>query len=124
MELESTVLSLSFNIPKLEQREAALRASGFEVVSVASDLQARFEIEMGRCGVFLTCDQVPAAVNRELITLFRRYCLAGWVIFVATDDTASIGADHLDVDASVRQADDPDGIVESLRSRSRVPKAS
>ena len=32
----------------------ALRENGFEIISAATPLQARFEIEMGRCGIFLT----------------------------------------------------------------------
>lgn len=124
MHLDLTVLSLSFDINKLGQREAALRAGSFDVVSVTSGAQARFEIEMGRCGIFLTGDQVPAAENRELLSLFRQNCPRGSVIFVSTNDTASIGVDHMQADVWIRGADDPQGIVEYLRSRSSVPKAS
>ena len=116
--LDSTVLSLGLDIPKLKLREAAIRAGGFGVLSVGSGVQARFEIEMGRCGIFLTSDHVPAAENRELISLFRRNCSRGWVIFVTADDNASLGADHMDADAWVRERDEPEGIVESLYTRS------
>jgi hypothetical protein len=124
MERDSTVLSLSPDVSRLELREAALRADGYDVVSVASCAHARFEIEMGGCGIFLTCDYVPAAENRELIFLFRRNCSGGRVVLVIADDMASLGADHLDADVWVREADDPKGIIESLRPPSRVPKAS
>ena len=119
--LDSTVLSLDFDIPKLRMREAAIRAGGFGVLSVGSGVQARFEIEMGRCGIFLTSDHVPAAENRELISLFRRNCSRGWIIFVTADDNASLSADHMDADAWVRERDEPEGIVESLRIRSPLP---
>jgi hypothetical protein len=119
--LDSTVLSLDFDIPKLRMREAAIRAGGFGVLSVTSGVLARFEIEMGRCGIFLTCDHVPTAENRELIGLFRRNCSRGWVIFVTTDNNASLRADHMDADVWVREADEPEGIVESLRIRSPLP---
>jgi hypothetical protein len=116
--LDSTVLSLGFDVPKLKLREAAIRAGGFCVLSVTSGVLARFEIEMGRCGIFLTSDHVPAAENRELISLFRRNCSRGWVVFVTADDNASLGADHMDADACVREAEGPEGIVESLCTRS------
>jgi hypothetical protein len=122
--LDSTVLSLDFDIPKLRMREAAIRTGGFGVLSVASGVQARFEIEMGRCGIFLTGDHVPAAENRDLIGLFRRNCSRGWVIFVTTDDRASLRADQMDADVWVREADDPKGIVESLRIRSPLPNVT
>jgi hypothetical protein len=114
--LDSTVLSLGFDVPKLRLLEAAIRAGGFDVVSVTSGILARFEIEMGRCGVFLTCDHVPTAANRELIGLFRRNCSRGWVILVTTDDNA----DHLEADVWVRESNEPKGIVESLRSRVNI----
>jgi hypothetical protein len=116
--LDSTVLSLGFDVPKLKLREAAIRAGGFGVLSVGSGVQARFEIEMGRCGIFLTSDHVAVAENRELISLFRRNCSRGWVIIVTADDNASLSADHMDADAWVRERDEPEGIVESLRIRS------
>lgn len=96
----------------------ALRHDGAPAVSGAIGWQrrtrARFEIEMGRFGIFLTSDHVPAAENRELISLFRRNCSRGWVIFVTADDNVSLGADHMDADAWVRERDEPEGIVESL----------
>lgn len=63
-------------------REATLRSGGFEVVSVLSPIQARFEIEMGRCGVFVICYRVSKDEAEELTTLFRKNCPDGRVIFV------------------------------------------
>ena len=119
--LDSTVLSLDFDVPKLKLREAAIRAGGFDVLSVSSGAQARFEIEMGRCGILLTCDYLPAAENRELISLFRQNCSGGWVILVTSDDNTSLDKDHVDADVWVREADEPEGIVESLRSLTLHP---
>jgi hypothetical protein len=43
------VLSLSPDQRTLASREVTLRSSGMKVISVMSPIQARFEIEMGRC---------------------------------------------------------------------------
>lgn len=66
-----TILSLSFSA-ELKRREDALQMHGFQVKSVLSPGQARFEIEMGQCGVFVTCDSVPDIVNQDLMKLFRK----------------------------------------------------
>ena len=63
---ENTVLSLNPDGQKLLRHEAALRESDFKVISVAAPLDARFEIEMGRCGVFLTSYLTPFAIYRDL----------------------------------------------------------
>jgi hypothetical protein len=52
---QKTILSLSPSVNALRLREATLRSGGLNVFSVQSGIQARFEIEMGRCGVFLLC---------------------------------------------------------------------
>jgi len=57
MASENIVLSLNPDGQKLhgqEGQESVLRENGFEIISAATPLQARFEIEMGRCGIFLT----------------------------------------------------------------------
>jgi len=51
----NTVLSLSSDQAILTSREIALRSGGLKVVSVMSPIQARFEIEMGMCGIFPAC---------------------------------------------------------------------
>ena len=79
---KNTILSLSPNQDSLEMREATLRGGGFEVVSVLSPIQARFEIEMGRCGVFVICYRVSKDQAEELTRLFRKNCPGGRVIFV------------------------------------------
>jgi DNA-binding NtrC family response regulator len=79
---KKTVLSLSPNESALAAREATLRSAGFEVISVLSPIQARFEIEMGRCGVLVICYRVPHDETEELTKLFRKNCPEGRVIFV------------------------------------------
>jgi hypothetical protein len=87
---KNTVLSLSPNQDALAKREATLRSGGSKVVSVLSPIQARFEIEMGRCGVFVICYRVSFVIcyrvskeqAEELTRLFRRNCPEGRVIFV------------------------------------------
>jgi hypothetical protein len=79
---KNTVLSLSPNPDALAMREATLRSGGLQVISVLSPIQARFEIEMGRCGVFVICYRVSKEQAEELTRLFRRNCPEGRVIFV------------------------------------------
>jgi len=79
---KNTVLSLSPNPDALAVREATLRSGGLQVISVLSPIQARFEIEMGRCGVFVICYRVSKEQAEELTRLFRRNCPEGRVIFV------------------------------------------
>jgi hypothetical protein len=79
---KNTVLSLSPDQRALAPREVALRSGGMKVVSVMNPIQARFEIEMGRCGVFLTCYRLSATDVGELTGLFRPYCPRGQIIFV------------------------------------------
>src|SRR5436305_12179038 len=79
---KNTVLSLSPNPDALAMREATLRSGGWQVISVLSPIQARFEIEMGRCGVFLICYRLSIEQAEELTTLFRRNCPEGRIIFV------------------------------------------
>lgn len=79
---KNTVLSLSPNQDALAMREATLRSGGLKVISVLSPIQARFEIEMGRCGVFVVCYRVLKEQVEELTRLFRRNCPEGRVVFV------------------------------------------
>jgi hypothetical protein len=110
------ILSLSFDAEKLQRREAALRAQGFEVKSVYGPGQARFEIEMGSCGVFVTCRQVPDIVNRDLINLFRRYCpRESLVILVTPDSVSSKTAYQPEADVLISEARDPDGIAPAIQ---------
>jgi hypothetical protein len=76
------ILSLSPDENALASREVTLRSGGMKVISVTSPIQARFEIEMGRCGVFLICYRLSLIAADELATLFHRYCPQGQIIFI------------------------------------------
>jgi hypothetical protein len=119
MPRETTVLSLNPDRQSLLNHESALRESGFVVTSVYSPLQARFEIEMGRCGVFLTSDITPFVIYQDLANLFKRSCTGAVVAYVARQpDDAVPGADIL-----LSDQDEPHTIVEKLRSK-QAAKAS
>ena len=117
MTIDETVLSLSFDSEKSKRREAALRSSGFEVISAHSPTQARYEIETGRCGIFVTCRTVPDIVNRHLMELFKRYCPTGWIIFVTGSGASRTGAYEPEPDVRVPESEDPDGVVQALSAK-------
>ena len=113
MAYENTVLSLNPDNQTLLGHESALRDNGFEIISVSSPLQARFEIEMGRCGLFLTSHITPRVILKDLASLFRRSCPNGLVIFVAQrlDDAIP------DADILLSVGENPHSLVERLRSK-------
>jgi hypothetical protein len=113
MTQENTVLSLNPDGHMLARQEAALRENGFEVISVSSPLQARFEIEMGRCGVFLTCDITPFAIYQDLASLFWSSCPDGSVVFV----TRYPERNNPDADMILTDRDEPQSIVERIRAK-------
>src|SRR6266550_1549714 len=115
---ETTVLSFSNDPKHLREREAAIRNGGLGVVSVSSETAARFEIEMGRCGVLLICYTVPPPIAGELAGLFRRSCPGGLIIVVLKEEPAS----HADV--VIPASDGPDAIVRALHVNLKLPKAS
>ena len=114
----ATVLSFSNDPKHLHEREAAIRNAGFGVISVASEIAARFEIEMGRCGVLLICYTIPPIVSDELASLFRRSCPGGLIIVVLNQQPAS------EADVAIPASDGPDAIVRSLHTNLKLPKAS
>lgn len=119
------VLSLSFSPEKIKLRERALRAHSFEVKSVLSPGQARYEIEIGHYGIFLTCAAVPDIVNQDLMNLFRRSCgKDGLIILIEGDGVASKTAYPTPADVRIPKALDPDGIIQALQERRRSPRAS
>lgn len=107
----NTVLVLNPDGKLLRRDEEALRQNGFEVISVNTPLQARFEIEMGRCGTFLTCYLTPISIYRSLADLFKRFCPDGVVIFVGESEG---GAPSADINL---RAQGEASIVEKLRAR-------
>jgi hypothetical protein len=112
---EKTVLSFSHDPEQLRKREAAIRNGGFDVIPVSSEMAARFEIEMGRCGVLLICYTIPPPVSGELADLFRRSCPGGLIIVVTKDRQTALG--H--ADAIVPASDDPEAIVRTLQHNLR-----
>jgi DNA-binding NarL/FixJ family response regulator len=110
---ENAVLSLSPDPNLLSQRESALRNAGFEVVSVATESHAWFEIEMGRCGVLLVCSAASAGAIHDLTRLFRRRCPPGTIVFVRNRTDESVAHE---VDYVVSDSAGPERIVEILRS--------
>jgi hypothetical protein len=121
---DKTVLLLSFDNEKLKTREALLRESGFNVVPVHSPTQARFEIEMGRCDIFVTCRLVPDIVNRDLTALFRQHCPGGGVVVLVTNDQASPSPYEPEVDIRVPESNDPKGVIEALQAKFPMSEAS
>jgi DNA-binding response OmpR family regulator len=119
------VLSLSYSAEKLELREQALREHSFEVKSVLSPGQARYEIEHGRYDIFLTCAAVPDIVNQDLMNLFRRSCGEdGLMILIEGDGVTSKTLYPLPADVRIPKALDPHGIIQALQARWRSRKTS
>jgi hypothetical protein len=111
MAYEKTVLSLNPDGRGLLGYESALRETGFEVISVNSPLDAHFEIEMGRCGVFLTNYITPGVIFQDLASLFRRSCRGGLIAYVARQpDDAVPNTDILLLDR-----EEPHSLIERLR---------
>jgi hypothetical protein len=106
-------LSLNPDNQTLLGHESALRDNGFEIVSVSSPLQAHFEIEMDRCGLFLTSHITPPVILKDLTSLFRRSCPNGLLIFVAQrlDDAVP------DADILLSDEESPHSLVQRLRSK-------
>jgi len=114
---QTIVLSFSNDPEHLRERESAIRKGGFGVVSVSSEIAARFEIEMGRCGVLLICYTIPPSVSRELTSLFRQSCPGGLIVVVPNEQASS------DADIVIPATDGPDAVVQALHMN-LLPKAS
>ena len=110
---KNTVLSVSSDQHALISREVALRNGGMNVISVMNPIQARFEIEMGRCGILVVCYRLSKAATDELTRLFRRFCPQGRIVFVTelpADDTVPIEADII-----LPESSGPERILQALR---------
>jgi hypothetical protein len=115
MAYENTVLSFNPDRQKLLTHEAALREGGFQIISVSAPVEARFEIEMGRCGVFLANYLAPIAIYRDLASIFRRSCPGGLVVYVAQRPDDNIP----EVDILLSDEDEPRFIVKRIRAMQR-----
>jgi hypothetical protein len=109
----NTVLSITTDQAVLASREVALRNGGMTVISVMSPIQARFEIEMGRCGILLICYRLSDDAANELTRLFREYCPEGHIVFVTR--LPSEGGVPADVDIAVPESSGPDKILQELK---------
>jgi hypothetical protein len=114
-----TALLLSFDPAKNQRRAVALKQRGFEVVSVSSPVQARYEIEMGRCGIFITCPLIADIVSLDLLGLFKKFCPSGITVAVTNSRTRATIGPHVDI--AIDEAGDPDELVSALTTR--LPKA-
>jgi hypothetical protein len=113
---ENTVLSLNPDRETLLRYETGLRESGFEVISVSAPLDARFEIEMGRCGIFLTSYLTSFPIFRDLTSLFRRSCPGSLIVFIAERPDDNIP----DADILVSNRDEPRSVVERVRLKQQM----
>lgn len=111
----NTVQSLSSDHAVLATREVTLRNGGMKLISVTSPVQARFEIEMGRCGVFLVCYRLSKWAADDLTQLFRKRCPQGQIIFVTEqpgDARVPVGTD-----VALPESSGPAMILEAVRQR-------
>jgi hypothetical protein len=115
MAYDKTVLSLNPDGRGLLGYESALRETGFEVISVNSPLDARFEIEMGRCGIFLTSYITPGVIFQDLASLFRRSCQGGLIAYVARQPGDAVA----DTDILLLDREDPRSLIERLSSKQK-----
>ena len=115
MAYENILLSLNPDRQKLLAYEAALREGGFQIISVSAPVEARFEIEMGRCGIFLANYLAPIAIYRDLASLFRRSCPGGLVVYQAQRPNDKIP----EADILLSDEDEPRSIVKRIQSMLR-----
>ena len=109
---KKAVLSLTPDTDALVVRETALHNGGFKVVSVMSPVQARFEIEMGRCGTLLICYRLPEIDAKEIARLFRRNCPDGRIIFVTDPRRQDV---PVRADITIPESSGAEVIVQALR---------
>lgn len=118
---EDTILSVTPSKEALVVREATLRKGGFKVISVMSPVEARFEIEMGRCGTLLICHRLSEADSSEMARLFRRYCPEGRIVFVTDEPRAE--RVPVDADIAVPESSGPELILQALKEHPRSESA-
>jgi hypothetical protein len=110
---KNSVLSCSPSDEALIVRHTFLRNAGMEVTSVHSPAEARFEIEMGRCGSLIICHQLSSLEANEISELFRRYCPKGRIVFVTGGPTPDQVPEAADI--YVPESSGPLQILNALR---------
>jgi hypothetical protein len=119
MAYKNTVLSLNPDVRTLLRHEAVFRKSGFEVKSTSSNIQARYEVEMGRCGVFLTSYITPMIIYHDLLDLFRYRCPDALVVYIKRGHENHIfGADIV-----LSDADEPQEAVRQVCLKQQMKAA-
>jgi DNA-binding NtrC family response regulator len=110
-----SVLLINFHSGHSAALADAFRRNGLEVVIVESPAQARYEIGMGRCGVFVTCPLVADIITADLIDQFKRNCPVGLVVCVT--DSRTSRALLAQADLEIPDTDDPETVARSLAAR-------
>lgn len=111
---KNTVLSYSPDEEALVVRQRVLRDAGMKVISVLTAAEARFEIEMGRCGNLLICHRLSPEQADDIARLYRRYCRMGRIVFV-TDGVPPARVPP-EADSSVSESSGPGRILQALRA--------
>ena len=110
----NTVLSVSPNKETLIVRHTTLRDAGMKVVSVLTPAEARFEIQMGRCGNLLMCHRLSSEQADDIAKLYRRFCPKSRIVFV-TEGSSRASAPQ-EADAYVPESSGPQELLHALRA--------
>ncbi len=110
MMIDNTVLSLNPDGRILSGQESALRESGFTVISVSTPVQARFEIQMGRGGIFLLSYLSPPLISVDLIRFFKEARPQGIVAFISQRE--KVGPDNVQI--LLTEEDEPRTVAEAI----------
>jgi hypothetical protein len=111
---KNAVLSYSPDEQALVVRHKALRKAGMKVVSVLTPAEARFEIQMGRCGSLVICYRLSTPQIGEITSIFRRYCPGGRIAFV-TDGPRSQNIPE-EADGYVPESNGPQQLLQALQA--------
>jgi hypothetical protein len=74
------VLSVSPDRELVRFRHDTLSREGFDVISVHSEVAARYEIHFGRCGVLLLCHKLSRFAREGLAHEFERMCHDPYIV--------------------------------------------
>jgi hypothetical protein len=113
-QLHKNVLAVSPDRNLAQSRQKALSRVGFFVISVFSDLEARWEISLGRCGILLLCHKLRTSTRDELASYFHQHCPEPFVVAILSHHGES-RPPHAHV--CVVHSDDHVMLVEALRKK-------